>query len=67
MMASHTGKFLIRLHRWAHRQDENFTTEAFVHLIKTLLDLEYQSGIDFLSKLTNGFLQLCRNQHHAEI
>jgi hypothetical protein len=25
---------LTELHRWARRQDENFTTESFAHLLK---------------------------------
>ena len=31
-MASSSDNLLLRLHKWAKRQDENFQTEAFAHL-----------------------------------
>ena len=33
MVTGKPNNLLMRLHRWARKQDENFTTEAFVHLI----------------------------------
>jgi hypothetical protein len=32
-----TDNLLLELHRWAHNQDENFTTESFAHLLKHLI------------------------------
>ncbi len=61
MKTGHASNLLIRFHHWARRQDENFTTEAFVHLITSLLDLDHQTAIGFLSKLTNDFLHLSQS------
>src|SRR6056297_43947 len=58
MSTRQPDNLLMRLLHWAHKQDENFTTEAFVHLITTLIALEPQTAKNLLSKLTNGFLHL---------
>jgi hypothetical protein len=42
----------VDLHRWAERQDENFTTEAFAHLLRHILSNEATFGIRILNKLT---------------
>lgn len=42
------------LYKWAHRQDENFLTEAFVHLLQSLLQIEPSHGCLILSRLTGG-------------
>ena len=44
---------LIELHRWAHRQDENFTTEAFAHLLKELIK-DIPEEIDSLMHTLTG-------------
>jgi hypothetical protein len=45
---------IIRLHRWASRQDENFTTETFVFLLEYLMDREPEIAIDLLDRLTGS-------------
>jgi len=52
------NNLLINLHRWASRQDENFTTEAFVHLLNHLLIKEPKIAIRVLKNLTDNFLKL---------
>jgi hypothetical protein len=52
------NNLLIRLHRWVNRQDENFTTEAFVHLLQHLLDHEPQVAVAFLKFLTGNAVDL---------
>jgi len=46
------------LHRWAGRQDENFTTEALVNILDLLLVCEPQIGLSVLQKLSCGVLDL---------
>jgi hypothetical protein len=53
-----TNNLLINLHRWAFRQDENFTTESFVHLLNHLLIDEPKIAIKILRKLTGDLLKL---------
>jgi hypothetical protein len=53
-----SDNLLIRLHRWVNRQDENFTTEAFVHLVQHLLDHEPQIAVAFLKFLTGGVVDV---------
>jgi hypothetical protein len=57
-MIDHENNLLINLHRWAFRQDENFTTESFVHLLNHLLTDKPQIAIQILRKLTENFLRL---------
>lgn len=42
------------LFRWAHRQDENFVTEAFAFVVNYLLDHEPSTGIALLQWLCFG-------------
>lgn len=46
------------LFKWAHRQDENFTTEAFAHLLRFLLGKEAELGVSLLKFLTGDRLAL---------
>ena len=50
------NNLLIYLHRWASSQDENFTTEAFVHLLKHLIEkfsaLKGESATQYHSLIT---------------
>jgi len=46
----------VNLHRWASRQDENFTTEAFVTLLKHLQNSEASSFINILSSLSGNLI-----------
>ncbi len=49
-----SNNLLSALYKWAHRQDENFLTEAFVHLLQHLLDFAPASGIEIIRKITCG-------------
>ena len=51
------NNLLLALHTFAHQQDENFTTEAFAHLLRHLLMNESKDAADFLNKLTGGWLR----------
>ena len=46
----------VSLHRWASRQDENFTTEAFVTLPKHLQNSEASSFINIISNLSGNLI-----------
>jgi len=46
----------IRLHHWASRQDENFTTEAFVYLLKHLQSSEESSFVNIISNLSGNLI-----------
>src|SRR5213082_1993494 len=52
------NNLLLLLHKWARRQDENFLTEAFAHLLQHLLDEEPEAAVGFLESLTGGFLRV---------
>jgi len=45
---------LLRLFRFAHRQQENFTTESFAHVLQYLLVLEPDRAAAFLNWLTGS-------------
>ena len=36
-MRGDENNLLVQLHNWAHRQDENFTTDSFAHLLSHLV------------------------------
>ncbi|MCI0639389.1 MAG: hypothetical protein L0Y72_04510 [Gemmataceae bacterium] len=57
-MESPENNLLVRLHKWASRQDENFLTEAFAHLGQHLLDHESEAGVGLIAFLTAGRIQL---------
>jgi hypothetical protein len=57
-MALPGDNLLVRLHKWAERQDENFLTEAFAYLLQHLLDQEPEAAVGLLAALTDGFFQL---------
>src|SRR5262245_36546762 len=57
-MALPENNLLARLHKWAHRQDENFITEAFAHLLQHLLAEEPEAAIRILEAITGGFFRL---------
>jgi hypothetical protein len=52
------NNLLLRLHKWAVRQDENFLTEALAHLLQHLLDEEPEAAVRLLESLTAGFFRL---------
>src|SRR3989442_2668705 len=57
-MLSPRNNLLLVLHKWAHRQDENFLTEAFAHLLQHLLDEEPEAAVGFLESVTGGYLRV---------
>jgi hypothetical protein len=46
----------IRLHHWASRQDENFTAEAFIYLLKHLQGSEENSFLNIISNLSGNLI-----------
>lgn len=42
------NNLFLRLHKWAHRQDENFVTESFVFLLRLLLEREAPVGVELV-------------------
>jgi hypothetical protein len=57
-MPSPENNLLLRLHKWAWRQDENFLTETLAHLLQYLLEHEPQAAVNLLRSLTEGFFDL---------
>lgn len=55
-MATPANNLLFRLHRWAWRQDENFLTEAFAHLLTHLVEHEPEVGVRLANKVTGNLL-----------
>ena len=55
-MTQDENNLLTNLHHWVKNQDENFTTEAFVHLLCYLRDNESENLLSILNKLTNNFI-----------
>ena len=54
MMSSSPTNLLIQLRRWANRQDENFTTDAFVHLLNHLVTFQPSAAMRVLTHLTGN-------------
>jgi len=50
------------LHKWAHRQDENFVTDAFAHLLRNLLRETPTVGSELIAMLCGGRLPLAPAQ-----
>jgi hypothetical protein len=48
------ANLFFNLHKWAIRQDENFTTEAFAHLLRYLRDFEPEAAVQILTKLVGN-------------
>ncbi|MCW5969234.1 MAG: PD-(D/E)XK nuclease family protein [Blastocatellales bacterium] len=57
-MANQSKNLLLSLHRWAVRQDENFTTEALVFVLNHLLLHEPKAARSLLERMTDGFLNV---------
>jgi hypothetical protein len=47
-----SGNLLQALHRWATGQDENFTTDAFAHLLRHLVSEEPKAAARILARIT---------------
>lgn len=54
MSAATSNNLLLVLHRWASRQDENFITDAFTHLLQRLIREDGIAGLGLIQKLTGG-------------
>lgn len=52
-----SNNLLVRLLKWAKRQEENFLTESLAHLLELLRSEKSQIGCDLLSLLTGGIYQ----------
>src|SRR5947209_10065165 len=57
-MVDPQSNLLVRLHKWAHRQDENFLTESFAYVLQYLIEEEPQAASGLFRSLTDGFLNL---------
>lgn len=57
-MATPGPNLFHRLHKWAHRQDENFLTESLAVVLEQLLVLAPAVGTRLISRLTGGFIDL---------
>jgi len=57
-MLPEENNLLAGLHKWASSQDENFTTESFVHLLRLLVELEPDAAKSILDKLSGHQLPL---------
>lgn len=55
------NNLLTALHRWASRQDENFITDAFAHLLRHLLDADAAVGMKLLQFLTDERFSVAPN------
>lgn len=53
-----SDNLLVALHRLAHRQDENFVTEAFAHLLRQLFRHEPGIAIELVAFLTCGRVEI---------
>lgn len=49
-----SDSLLTVLHRWASRQDENFITDSFAHLLRRLLRDDTAVGIEIIRQITDG-------------
>ena len=49
------------LYKWAHRQGENFLTESFAYLIRSLLSEEPEIGVSLIQYLVNDRVKLSIN------
>jgi hypothetical protein len=57
-MASPADNLFLRLHKWAWRQDENFTTESLATVLEQLLVLVPAVGVNLVRRLTGGFIDV---------
>lgn len=57
-MATPGPNLFHRLHKWAHRQDENFLTESLAVVLEQLLVLAPAVGTRLIRDLTGGFIDL---------
>jgi hypothetical protein len=61
-MSEAENNLLLRLHKWARRQDENFHTEALVHLLRHLIQYERVAAANILKAITGEALNLASDE-----
>lgn len=61
-MNSETINIFNRLYKWSGRQDENFTTEAFIYVLLHLQQVDHEAATVLLHKLTDSKLSLNKEQ-----
>ncbi|MBI1879476.1 MAG: PD-(D/E)XK nuclease family protein [Chloroflexi bacterium] len=61
-MSETEDNLLLRLHKWAKRQDENFHTEALAHLLRHLTQHEPIAATNLLKVITGELLDLAPNE-----
>ena len=61
-MSQESNNLLLKLHRYSHRQNENFITESFVHLLVHLIESEPTIGKTLLDKLSSNKLQWSKEE-----
>lgn len=64
-MATPGPNLFHRLHKWAHRQDENFLTEALAVVLEQLLTLAPAVGTRLIANLTGGFISVAPDDASA--
>jgi hypothetical protein len=58
MLVTTENNLLLALYKYAYRQGENFTTAAFVHLLRHLLKSDPKPGAEFVKWLTRDWISL---------
>ena len=61
-MSQESNNLLLKLHRYSHRQNENFITESFVHLLVHLIESEPTVGINLLKKLSSNKIRWSKKE-----
>jgi hypothetical protein len=56
---------LVRLHKWAIRQDENFLTETFAYLLEYLAENEPEAAAEIVARITGRIITL--SPHHMRV
>jgi len=67
MTTSRNTNLLVALHHWASRQDENFITDAFAHLLRHLIARDKMVGLELLCYLTDERLSVTFDDSPIEI
>src|ERR1022692_2861743 len=57
-MAAFQNNLLVRLHKWAFRQDENFLTVTFAYPLEYLAENEAEAAAEIVSRITGGIIIL---------
>lgn len=57
MPSTRSNNLLLTLHRWANQQDENFVTDSFAHLLRSLCSSDPEAACNVIEKLTQGVVR----------